>query len=487
MGVSTEEMISSTANLSLQASSISSPSLETLVSHLLAAKRSLSAVDHVYRANHIVTVTRQALESHTVTAARTTFLRNGCTTQIQVLNQIQSQTKDIAQECVAEFQAVIRALDTAESRLQTTLSQLRQTAVEAGLRPAEEERRCLIDFVDESGVQGLMAVIKESIDATGDARKEYEMSDADFEEEIFRVKNLMKVEQRTLGMQQLNNSPVPEILHDMEEYAKEMADNLESLVNHFDLCVNAIKHTEGGGAAAQKIAAKLPDGVGLGLDVESTDAPLEPVSEDEKRNMLEVLDKDSSEVEDVVLEIKGRLSDIEMQFERVNEHTDRLSDDYAKISQGLQSLEGLGSRLPSYIAQSHVFLHRWDEEKAKIEHHMEELEDLREFYDGFLKAYDNLIIEVGRRKTVEVKMTTILQDAVDKLDKLYNEEIMEREAFRQEQGDFLPIDIWPGLMKPPTRFGIGTHEDVIDNVPDLSKSIIRGAIQRVSGRSSNQM
>ena len=479
-------MASSTSILPPQASSLSSPSLETLVSHLLAAKRSLSAVDHVYHANDIVTATRQALESHTITAARTTFLRNGSDAQIDVLNQVQVQTRNIAQECVAEFQAVIKELDIAESRLQTTLSKLRQTIVEAGLRPAEEERRSLIDFVDESGVQGLLGTIKESIDATGDARKEYEMSDADFEEEIFGIKSLIEVGHKRVSMQHCYNSPVPEILDGMEEHAKEMADNLESLVNHFDLCVNAIKHMEGGGAAAQKIAAELPEGVGLGLDIGNTDVPLESITEEEKRDMLEVLEKDSSEVEDVVLEIKGRISDMELKIEHVSDYTDRLSDDYAKIVRGLKMLEGLGNRLPSYITQSQLFLQRWDEEKTKIEQHMEELEDLREFYDGFLRAYDNLILEVGRRKSVEVKMTEILQEAVDKLDKLYNEEVMEREVFRQEQGDFLPIDIWPGLMKPPTKFGIEANDGIIENVPDLSKSIIRGAIQRVSGRSSNK-
>lgn len=50
------------------------------------------------------------------------------------------------------------------------------------------------------------------------------------------------------------------ILHEMEDYARNMAANLESLVSHFDLCAKAIRHTEGGGDAAMRIAGDLPEG-----------------------------------------------------------------------------------------------------------------------------------------------------------------------------------------------------------------------------------
>ena len=473
-------MASSTSSLEA-----SSPSLDTLVAHLLASKRSLSSINHVYRANDLVTSTRRSLESHTITAARTIFLRDGVTSQLEVLEQVQDSTNAAARDGAAEFQAVLRDLDAAEARLRDTLDQLKGTLIEAGLRPKGEERRTLVDFVDESGVHGLMATIKESIDSSVGARKELEESNSNMGLDLSEVKRLLvsntNNESHGRALRKCLRSPVPELLQGMEERAKDMADNLESLVKHFDLCVTAIKHTEGGGAAARKITDDLPDGIELGLSV--NDGPPEPMSEEERRDMLDILEKDANDVEDVILEMKDHIAELEIQHEQVLAHTENLADEYTSSTNAFRLLEEIGSsRLQGYVTQSHVFLLKWDEEKAKIEERMDELEGLREFYDRFLRAYDNLIIEIGRRKTIELKTIKIIQDAMAKVERLHDEEMAERSTFKQEQGDFLPVDIWPGLTAAPTRFEISTVDSGIEKVPDISKSVIQRAIRRVHGK-----
>jgi len=45
----------------------------------------------------------------------------------------------------------------------------------------------------------------------------------------------------------------------------------------------------------------------------------------------------------------------------------------------------------------------------------------------------------------------VLQEARGKLDRLFEEDVRAREAFRTEQGDYLPSDIWPGLGGGPMR------------------------------------
>ena len=466
-----------------QSNSALSPSLDALVVHLLAAKRSLSCVEHVYRANGLVIKTRQALEEHTIIKARTLFLHNGSGTQVELLVRVLYHLSGVAQEGGREFQAVIEVLDSAESKLRRTLDQLRGTAVEPSLRPVDEPRKSLVDFVDESGVEGLLGTIKESIDATGTARQAFEQSNAAFEDEINHIKGLWEAEGGRKSLAESSNAhwyPIPDILQGMEEHAQEMANNLESLVKHFDVCVTAIKHTEGGGAAAQKITSDLPEGVSLGLN--ATDVPLESLSEDERKEMLDVLEKDASEVEDVVMEIRDRSAEMETNFERVAAYSDHLKQNHAREITAFRLLEEMSDGLSTYVMQSHIFLSKWDEEKAKIEERMEELEDLREFYDGFLRAYDELIIEIGRRKAMELKMKKVMEDAMAKIERLYAEDVADRDAFRQEQGDFLPVDIWPGLMMPPMRYKICQEDGAAKSVPDISASVIQGAIRRVSGR-----
>ena len=460
-----------------------SPSLDTLVAHLLAAKRSLSCVEHVYRANDLVIKTRQALEGHTVIAARTVFLHNGSIAQAELLDHVLNYTRSIASDGGLEFQKIIGALDAAEAKLQQTLDQLRATTVEPSLRADGEPIRSLVDFVDESGVTGLLSTIKESIDASADARQIYGESNAALEDDISQVRRLLTTDhnqERPTDPNKHLQSPVPNILQGMEEHAQEMADNLESLVKHFDICVTAIKHTEGGGAAAQQIAKDLPNGVAR--DLTTVDMPLEPMSEEERTEMLEILEKDANEVEEVVLDIRDRSAEMERNFERVESYTDHLEELHDEKTAAISLMEAICERLPNYITQSHVFLLRWDEEKAKIADHMEELESLREFYGGFLTAYDNLIIEIGRRKTTEMRMKKVVQDSVAKMNKLYEEDLAERDAFRHEQGDFLPVDIWPGLMMPPQRFKMCQEDQGVKSVPDLSASVIQRSIRRVTAR-----
>lgn len=474
-------MASSTESLSSQPPNQVSTPLESLVSHLLAAKRSLSSINHVYRANELVTSTRKSLETNVITSARTDFLRTGIESQVKILRRVRNNTEGVANEGAAEFKAVILKLDTADERLRETLNLLRGTLVEASLRPEEETRRNLLDFVDESGVEGLMDAIKSSIDSASAAHDDFREANVAFDEDLQSVQNLLQ--QKTdlaYSTGEGARSPIPEILQFMEEHAKDMADNLESLVRHFDLCVTAIKHTEGGGDAAQRIVGEL-EGVGIG-QTSSADGPPSPISSEEKGEMMEVLEKDASQVEDVVIEIKERILEMEVQYDLVTGYLDQLAEEYTNTLSAFGLLEDIGLRLPSYIAQSHIFVMRWDEEKAKIEERMEELEGLSIFYDGFLLAYDNLLIEIGRRKAFEHKMEKVAQDALAKLQNLYEDDVDERAIFKRQQGDFLPADIWPGLRAGPVRYELVPVRDGAEKVPDVSKSVTQQATSRVRNR-----
>ena len=460
-----------------------STTLETLVPHLLAAKRSLSCVEHVSHANDIANTTRQSLEHHTILTARTLFIRNGSKAQLSTLDRVREHTTSIAREAGDEFQNVIDNLDSAESRLRKTLEQLRSTQVDRKLRVEEEEPKYLSDFVDETGVQTLLSDIKESINNTGQARKTFDQAIESLEDEIEKIKELLastneNAEESTTHIEL--QSPVPEILHTMESQASDMARNLESLVKHFDLCVTAIKHTEGGGAAASMIARDLPDGMDLKLGTD--EGPLERFSDAEMKDMLEVLEKDAGEVDEVVNEMKTIVTEIEANAERVEALGGRLNFELSRTIEAFKLLQDLGNRLPGYITQSQIFAYQWDEERGKIHDYIKDLDGWRGFYSNFIHAYDNLLIEVGRRKDVEKRIARIRQDALTKIDRLVQEETMERQAFRQEQGDFLPVDIWPGLVKAPAKYELNKVEGAADSIPDISASVINKAIKRVSAQ-----
>lgn len=516
------------------------PQLETLVSHLVAAKRSLSSINHVWRANEIVTTARSALEESVVVSARTGFLRRGLNNQLRLLYGVRAEVEEVSHRGRADFQSVLKELDAADARLRETLNTLRETIVHAAFRPEGEEPKSLHDFVDERGVEELQTSLKESIDRTNAAQSQLDESNYAFDDELRHIQQALE-RYRVATKLASSRSPtssssssvtsnanlpspaaMPAMLRSLESHAQEMADLLESLVRHFDLCVTAVKHTEGGGAAARSITGDMPNGVhvgvGVGDEIEdgadvNSNAALEPLSDSEYHEMLNVLTKDAAEAEDVVLEIQDHIGDMESVLENLLSQHDAILAVSNATNDIFQHLSSLAStRLPNYIAQAHEFTHVWNEEHERIRAGMNDISDLRSLYLGFLDAYDGLILEVSRRKHVRQGVEKILREAKAKLDQLYEEDVNAREAFRVEQGDYLPSDIWPGVGREPMRIeflrvsggrlddrtaqpgGEGPETtasdenvDAGDYIPNLPKPFVEEAITRLKARAKGAL
>lgn len=411
-----------------------------------------------------------------------------------MLERVRRGAESTARRGRGELAGVSVGLEGVEGRLRGTLGRLRGTVVERGLRPEVEEEgkgKSLVDFMNEEGVEGVVGGIREVMEGAGRGVGAFEEGNRGFGEEVEEVRRLvrgggggLKGGSGVMGSaspeQGLERSPIPRILHEMEDHAREMATSLESLVSHYDLCVTAIKHTDGEGDAFSKIAEDLPEGVHIGQDAGGV--PPEPMGADERIEMMRVLEEDAGQVEDVVMEIRDHIAEMESLHSRVEMHMDHLASEHANTTAAFRMLEDLGQRLPGHITRTQIFLTRWDEDKAAIDERLEELEGLTEFFHGFLRAYDNLLIEIGRRKDQELQVERVVQDARSRLDKLYEDEVEEREVFKKAHGEYLPVDIWPGLRDKPLRYSISAVDDQASRVPDISKSVIYRAIQRVHGK-----
>lgn len=521
------------------------PQLETLISHLLAAKRSLSSINHVWRANEIVTASRSALEESVVVSSRTNFLRRGLNNQLRLLYNVRSEVEEISYRGRQEFSEALKSLDAADARLRSTLDLLRETIVDASFRPKDEEPKNLRDFVDERGVEELHGAMKSSIDRTNTARGDLDTSNREFDDELASIKQALRHYRSATKMASsrasasssssasvsdsdlLALSSMPGMLQSLETHAQEMASLLESLVRHFDLCVTAVKLTEGGGAAARSITGDMPaevqasgDGMpNFGDEINANlNAPLDPMSDQEYEEMVNVLMKDALEAEDVVMEIQDRISEMESVYEQVGIHRDALLSISNATLQVHRHLSTLAStRLPRYISQAHNFTQVWSEENDRINSGLTELSDLHSLYEGFLNAYDSLILEVARRAHVRARVEKVLRDTKHKLTQLHDEDVAAREAFRVEQGDFLPSDIWPGIGRAPMQVeflrvsggqlpalaeGQDPEETSVETgaepktgaadenakgeiIPDLPKDMIERAYERLKARGGN--
>lgn len=139
-------------------------SIDTLVNHLLVAKRSLSSMNLVLRANEIATAARHAHEDSVILAAQNRFLGACIVDQIAILMRVRRSIHATYEWGKNDFKKLIRAMDDVDGELGATMDMLRGTEVQHDLRPSEGERRNLLDFVDETGVHAMREAMKKSIE-----------------------------------------------------------------------------------------------------------------------------------------------------------------------------------------------------------------------------------------------------------------------------------------------------------------------------------
>jgi autophagy-related protein 17 len=463
--------------------------IETLISHLVAAKRSLSSIHNVHRANNIISEARSTVESTAALIARTTYLRRSLLSQLKILRGIQFELEGNAYAVKVEFQNVIKDLDRAEARLAQGIEVLQQTKIDDAFKAAPaniaEEVSCtkntLHDFVEEQPVENLKSVMKNVIDGVQDSQHEMAKSIRDLENDLQAINQLLSEKQALSATDSdLQRPNLSKILKMLEEHAHEMAQGLESLVKHFDVCVTAVKRTEGAGDAVMQTVKEgnLPEDVGA----ESLGGPVQSMNEDERTELFRVLEEDAEQVDDQVMEIQDRNADMEVQLDKIVVWRERSEIAHHDAAEAFRMLEVISARLSNHVTESARHATRWAEDRARIEDGIAGMEELCETYDKFLHAYDRLIVEAARRRSTKKQMERIIEDAHSKIEQLYESDLSERELFRTEQGDFLPSDIWHGLHSLPPRFGFARVDAVEaedDSIPELPRKTVDDALKRL--------
>lgn len=475
----------------------SSVPVETLVEHLLAARRALGTISQVLRSNELATEARQLYTSAMVETAQTGFLRNGIRQQAAILLQIRRGMSKAYDAGRRDFRMLIRTLDAANGQLEHTMEILRATTVAAVFRPAGEAPRNLLDFVDEAGVEALRDAIKQSIAELQAAQTSFDGDLLRFDTDLRSLNKAMAAAPAPPpplplepedgdGMSSHhhrndNNDnddeptespyPVPHLLATLTQRSHRMARNLASLTRHFDLCVTAVRTTVGGLEMARWKAA-MSSGSGQqqqdqnpvsisgviaeqeGNNNNNNNAggegdALEPVSSQERAEMIQVVLQDAAEVDDVVADMAADLHEAEAAFAAVHAHAEATHAASVATNNALVVLEDIGSRLRSYAAAEAEFADRWANERAVVADRLVDMDELRAFYEGYANAYDTLILEAERRRTVEAKIQTVWRKARDAVERLVEADRGERANFRQEVGEFLPTDLWQDMDRPP--------------------------------------
>ncbi|KAI0122502.1 autophagy-related protein 17 [Daldinia grandis] len=468
--------------------------VETLVQHLLDAKRSLNSMGLVVRADGLVHLAKEAHEESVVLAAQSGFIRQGINEQIRLLQHLRRSINRTYDNGKREFKQVIKTLDAAHGRLEDTMKILRDRVVDSSFRPPGEGKKNLLDFIDESQVERISDALKENIQSLQNIQKS-------FDGDLLRFDTDMRLLSRTLCGAPSSPSPsasssersLPQLFSSMIDNSRAMAELLSSLTKHFDLCVTAVRTTEGGAALARIKAAEAIDsqsGVSVSIsgviaEQESHMPEDEPISPEDRAQMLEVVMQDASEVDDVVRELNIRLQSMESDFATIDGQRNRVKATYRSTIDAFKVLEDIGARLSSYISAEAEFRDRWNEEQLAIQDKLHEMDELRIFYESYSNSYDGLVLEVERRRALQEKVVGIWKKAKESVDKLYENDRRERELFRHEVAEYLPHDLWPGMDDDMVRWEImpvrdsrSPGQDEIRNLPNLEGSVVEATEAR---------
>ena len=498
------------------------PTLPILISYLLASKRSLSSINLVQRATSILSEARFSIQSTTALLAQSIYLRQTLRSQVRILQALQVELEATAGHTHDEVRGLVRDLDEVDGRLEQAIGRLRGTRHEDVFTPRlppvasgrirrddngadkrnldhdstqasvgeEVPKETLHDFIDDQPVIDIRDGIKASLDDVERAKMDMEACSEALGREVETIEESIantippkkgadhdtatNIDNSNL----LTASGLRHLLQDLESHAHEMAGSLEDLVKHFDLCVTAIKHTEGYSGYIDNNTITSPDDNeakhvlqdvadpheiqdGLNLDLPpglSSHQPepqdKSPLSASEYSSLLTILATDNQDLDSIVTDLSDRNASMESTLDRIlswQAHTQRQSHN---LSSAFDILESLGTRLPGYLREATRYATCWAEERVRIEDSMLGLQELTQVYERFSHAYDGLIVEAARRQNVEAQMGRIVEQARRQLGELYGQDMAERQGFLDKWRESLPSDVWSGLGEGPIRWDV---------------------------------
>ena len=465
--------------------------VEVLVEHLLAAKRSLSSMTLVLRANELTTIARAAHEETVVLGAQAEYLRRSITEQAALLMRMRRSLQRAYEFGKRDFKQLVKRMDSSDQQLQAMMEMLRATQVEAIFRTNEAEPKSLLDFLDEKSVQKLVDALKQSLEELQVSHPELltvsnflsntrlcQSTQLSFQDDLSRFDTDLKQLKTSITSSPIGPSPsassayapMPELLASLVDHSHAMAQLLTSLTKHFDLCVTAVRATDGGADLARRKAAEVtthgaPEGQGpqgsnsvsisgVIAEQESHVSGLDPVTARDRADMVRVVVEDAAEVEEVVREIAERLAAMEAEAAAVDEQAAQARAAHAGVAAAYRALEDAGARVAGYVAAEAEFLQRWEDERRDVFARVDEMDDLRRFYEKYSSAYGSLVLEVERRRGVDERIQAVWRKARESVERLVEADRREREVFTQDAGDYLPTDLWEGMNRPLQRWEV---------------------------------
>ncbi|KAI8877324.1 hypothetical protein K501DRAFT_288447 [Backusella circina FSU 941] len=194
---------------------------------------------------------------------------------------------------------------------------------------------------------------------------------------------------------------------------------------------------------------------------------------------ITVLQDDHEHMPSILDDLRDSLDSVEA----INNEIETRMNIYRKIQQELiqllSQLEQFGS------GQADTICDRIVAAEAEIKQHegnldsfFKELSNLAEWYRLYASSYNHLLLEIERRRYAQEKQARLQRELTKSFQDSYEDELQERHAWFTQHGQYLPEDLCPFIMDPPSKLLVQLETEQ-SRLPKLSQSSVKRALAEV--------
>lgn len=416
-------------------------------------------------ANSELVKINQVLSKRDNLLLKLTFLFDASRQQIRLLAIL----KDSLVKIVKNYKTKNHSWRTKITRdcelLRSVLDTLHKIELEPSFRSTQGNKALsLYHFVSDDKIDelfnGVDDILRESTDLYG--RDEIDNNLADISREIEGYGKELEVRYAEFILNEVPDTPskgnkknsanhdniITKLITSNNELETDMASLLESLTNHFDQCKKG-----------QDLLSK-------------------PHSEDQKRELLQVLENDSLELPYVINILNQDYQSLKTNCSHLQSITNKFSIFYnnftaqfmvrlklfgeVKLQQGLNIITKKAQRVEILLEKAFEY------EQSVV--------GLIDYYTNFVSSYRSLILEIERRRKINDQVEAAVSRFRKELQSIEEKERTNREDFLIQHADYLPQDIIsPNLLD-------GSQGILFKMLPTVGVEFNREPLPKISRR-----
>lgn len=321
-----------------------------------------------------------------------------------------------------------------------TLKDTPNLLASTGITTEGEKKFSLADYISQDNVDLLKNKIQEipSIEKhINNIRNQYNELNKKVKDKLInsRLKDLQTLIKNEFSMRSSDLITLVDIYpKDLIEAENDLGSILISLTTHFDRCKLLFRNTGlDKNNMSQEISYQTNNDSQLKNSLSKTDYI----------GLYKIVKKDNDELPSILATIYEIIDDIESVLTKSGRLLDQKRTMNITIKGKITKFLNALTKYNEYLTIFEDISTLISNFKESCQKDIETIKELYEFYEQFQDSYKNLLKESQRRESVAMMMENILQDCEKKLKSLGIDDLNQRQHFLEENGNYLPGNIWP--------------------------------------------